>query len=148
MDLGQPAREERLAQLFSAAYDIMRERVYSRARDCGFADLRPAHSSVLRNIEADGSRVVELAERAGMAKQSMAYLTESLAKLGYVHIVPDPSDGRAKLVRLTERGEKAVSTLTRFSIEAEQDLCRSIGAERLAGLRAAMNEVLAALDEV
>ncbi|MBU0556015.1 MAG: winged helix DNA-binding protein [Alphaproteobacteria bacterium] len=137
--------DERLAQLFSAAYEQMRERIYARARDCGFADLRPAHSSVLRHIDAEGSRVVTLAERAGMTKQSMGYLTDSLARLGYVAMSPDPSDGRAKLVRLTERGQEAVATLTRLSLEAEAELRDALGAERLAALRAAMNEVLAVL---
>lgn len=47
----------------------------------------------------------ELAARAGITKQSMAYLVEDLRKLGYLRLVADPSDGRAKQVRLTPRGE-------------------------------------------
>ena len=37
----------------------------------------------------------ELAERAHLTKQSMAYLVEALAQSGYVTIAPDPEDGRA-----------------------------------------------------
>ena len=66
---------QRLAQLFHLAYDRLRTRIYGQARDAGFADLRPAHSSLLRNIDPAGSRVVDLAERAGMTKQSMARLS-------------------------------------------------------------------------
>jgi DNA-binding MarR family transcriptional regulator len=137
--------QERLAQLFSAAYERLRVRVYSQARQCGFADLRPAHSSVFRNLRPEGSRVVDLAERAGMAKQSMAYLTQNLVDLGYLTIGPDKSDGRAKLVRLTARGEQAVSTLTRLSLEVEEDMRRAIGTERFANLHATMVEIVAAL---
>jgi DNA-binding MarR family transcriptional regulator len=137
---------ERLAQLFHRAYDRLRTRIYREAREQGFADLRPAHSSLLRNIEAQGSRVVDLAERAGMTKQSMAYLTDSLAKLGYVEIGPDPDDGRAKRVLLTDRGTLAVATLARLSSAAEGDLARALGASEVQALHESMHRVLAALD--
>jgi DNA-binding MarR family transcriptional regulator len=138
--------DERLAQLFHRAYDRLRSRVYAEAREQGFADLRPAHSSLLRNIEPEGSRVSDLAERAGMTKQSMAYLTESLTKLGYVAVRPDPLDGRAKRVTLTKRGEQAVTTLARLSQQAEADLVRALGESEVAGLHSIMRRLLAVLD--
>ncbi len=137
--------EERLAQLFRRAYDQMRTRVYREAREEGFADLRPAHSSLLRNIDPEGSRVVDLAERAGMTKQSMAYLTERLAKLGYVEIGPDPDDGRAKRVILTERGRGAVMTLANRSLQIEADLAQALGEDELAHLHRIMRQLLGTL---
>lgn len=137
--------EERLAQLFRRAYDRMRTRVYREAREQGFADLRPAHSSLLRNIDPEGSRVVDLADRAGMTKQSMAYLTERLAKLGYVEIGPDPDDGRAKRVALTQRGRSAVTILANLSLQIEADLARTLGDEELAHLHHIMRRVLGTL---
>lgn len=136
---------QRLAQLFHLAYDRLRTRIYGQARDAGFADLRPAHSSLLRNIDPAGSRVVDLAERAGMTKQSMAYLTDSLAKLGYVAVGPDPDDGRAKRVVLTERGKAAVDTLARLSREAEAELTKTLGETEMMRLHAAMRQLVAAL---
>ncbi len=142
----QSYREERLAQLFHRAYDRLRARIYAQAREKGFADLRPAHSSLLRNIDPDGSRVVDLADRAGMTKQSMAYLTDSLKKLGYVAVGPDPLDGRAKLVTLTDRGEQAVETLAHLSRKAEADLARHLGKAEISSLHDIMRRLLAALD--
>lgn len=138
--------DERLAQLFHRAYDRLRERVYGEVREQGFADLRPAHSSLLRNIDPAGSRVVDLADRAGMTKQSMAYLTGSLAKLGYVVVGPDPDDGRAKRVILTERGENAVATLARLSRQAEADLARVLSQEEVTALYGLMRRLLSAWD--
>jgi len=145
MDEKSPA-DERLAQLFRRAYDRMRTRIYAEARELGFVDLRPAHSSLLRNIDPDGSRVIDLAERAGMTKQSMAYLTESLKKLGYVAVGPDPLDGRAKRVTLTSRGEKAVATLARLSRQTEADLADVLGAAEVSRLFDIMRRLLAAID--
>lgn len=144
--LTPPFDDYRLAQLFHRAYDRLRTRVYAAAREEGFADIRPAHSSVLRNIDPAGSRVIDLADRAGMTKQSMAYLTESLRKLGYVTIGSDPDDGRAKRVVLTDRGQAAVSTLARLSREAEDELTRALGKDEIANLYDVMRRLLAVLD--
>lgn len=70
----------------------------------GFSDLRPAHSAVFVNLGSEGIRIGELAERAGMTKQSMGALIGYLEKQGYVSVGPDPTDGRAKVVRRTQKG--------------------------------------------
>lgn len=142
-----PDEELRLASLFRRAYELIRERIYGEVAERGFPDIRPAHSSVFRNITPGGSRVVELAERAGMTKQSMAYLTDALAGLGYVRFEPDPSDGRAKLVKLTERGQGAVETLTSSSRKAEEELTLGLGAGQAAALRAIMGDIVTALEQ-
>ena len=59
--------------------ETARAQVYARMIALGFADIRPAHSSLFRNIAANGSRVSDLADRAQMTKQSMGYLADSLA---------------------------------------------------------------------
>jgi DNA-binding MarR family transcriptional regulator len=141
----EPPEGERVAQLCRAIYEDMRERVYAGAARQGFDDLRPAHSGVLRHIDAEGSRVVDLAERAGMTKQSMAYLTEGLAALDYVEIAPDPGDRRAKRVLLTRRGRDAVATLAKLSLEAEAAIAETIGRGRIEALRNDLRDVKAAL---
>ena len=70
----------------------------------GFSDLRPAHSAVFVNLGSEGVRITDLAERAGMTKQSMGALISYLEKRGYVSVHPDPSDARAKVVRRTKKG--------------------------------------------
>lgn len=136
----------RLAQLCGGIYDDLRAHIYAAAAQGGFPDLRPSHSAVLRNLGPDGARVVELAERAGITKQSMAYLTDGLARAGYIEIGPDPDDGRAKRVRLSARGREAVALLTRLSEEAEAALADQLGAARFEMLRAGLRDVRGALD--
>ena len=66
--------------------------------------IRPAHLQVFGSIKADGSRLTDLAESAGLSLSAMAELVDSLQALGYLERRPDPADGRAKLVCLTEAG--------------------------------------------
>src|ERR1700747_2154635 len=83
-------------------------RVTAGLDDAGFGDIRPAHTAVFQHIEADGSRLTDLAERAQITKQSMGYLVDYLADRGYLEPRPDTGDGRAALICLTDRGWRQV----------------------------------------
>jgi DNA-binding MarR family transcriptional regulator len=124
-----------LGGLLRLAEEETRRRVYARMAEAGFPDIRPAHSSLLRNLAAEGSRVSELAERAQMTKQSMGYLADSLAAAGYVTLEPDLSDRRAKLARLTEKGRSASDTMVRLSAETEREFGALIGRADMLQLR-------------
>lgn len=124
-----------LGSLLRRPYERLQARVYAGLAERGFPDVRPAHSSVFRIILPKGSRVSDLAELAQMTKQSMAYLTNDLATLGYVTIEPDPQDGRAKLVRLTERGHAVWAALVELSRQVEEESARAIGSDRILDLR-------------
>jgi DNA-binding MarR family transcriptional regulator len=130
-----PFQQWTLGGLLRFAEGTLRARVFARLADAGFPDLRPAHSSLLRNMSEGGSRITELAARAQMTKQSMGYLTDSLAAAGYVTLEPDPSDRRAKRVQLTDKGRAAGDTFVRLSAEVEHEFAALIGAEEMARLR-------------
>src|SRR4051794_6758201 len=49
-------------------------------------------------------RVSDLAAREGMTQPGVTLLVNRLAEAGYAERLPDPSDGRAALVRITDRG--------------------------------------------
>jgi DNA-binding MarR family transcriptional regulator len=130
-----PLQRRTLGGLFRFAEETVRARVYARLAEFGFPDIRPAHSSLLRNIAETGSRVSDLAERAQMTKQSMGYLADTLAAAGYLTVEPDPADGRAKLVRLSEKGRAASEALIKISAETEAEFGRLIGAPEMSELR-------------
>ena len=73
----------------------------------GHPQVRNAHGCVFRYIEPDGSRLTELAAQSGVTKQAVGEFVDELEGYGYVERVPDPLDGRAKIIRLTERGRDA-----------------------------------------
>ncbi len=83
---------------------------------------------------------------ARMTKQSMAYLVEALAEGGYVTIQPDPTDGRAKSVCLTARGQKVSETLVRLSRKVEADFSALLDPGKMAMLRELLSDLAIALD--
>ncbi|MBV9868852.1 MAG: winged helix DNA-binding protein [Abitibacteriaceae bacterium] len=134
--------------LLRLPYQKLQQQVYTQLAANGFEDIRPAHSNVFRYILPAGSRVTELAERAEMTKQSMAYLVNYLEEHGYVTQMADPLDGRAKLVQLTPRGVAVQQTALEFSQQVEDQLARHIGKQHMKQLRSLLELVVDNLDRL
>jgi DNA-binding MarR family transcriptional regulator len=99
-------------------------RAYDALVAAGAVDVTPTQARLMAQIDPDGTRVVTLAARARIAKQSAAFLVDQLERAGYVVRVADPRDGRAKLVRLTPHaraiGDAADAEVARAIEEGEQ----------------------------
>jgi DNA-binding MarR family transcriptional regulator len=98
---------------------------------------------VFGNIDPDGSRLTDLADRAGMTKQSVGEVTSDLEQRGYVERVPDPADGRAKIIRLTDRGREAQAMGRDLIEDIERDWAERVGTEHVAALRTALEAITA-----
>ncbi|WP_017462363.1 MarR family winged helix-turn-helix transcriptional regulator [Dyella ginsengisoli] len=143
-----PDRQRTLGSLLRLPYQAMQDTVYGALAERGFDDIRAAHSAVFRHIDADGTRLTVLAERAGMTKQSMAYLVDALSQAGYLATTPDPHDGRARRVRLTRRGEQAMTALLELSADFEQRLAARLGVARMKRLRTLLEELATVVEPV
>ncbi|MGH2887897.1 MAG: MarR family winged helix-turn-helix transcriptional regulator [Solirubrobacteraceae bacterium] len=123
------------------AFDEFCEDLEKRLADTPYNDIRISHGCVFGNIDPEGTRLTELAERARMTKQSVGEVTSDLEQRGYVERVPDPSDGRAKIIRLTERGHAAQALGVGLIDEIEQEWAERFGADRVAALRDALEAI-------
>lgn len=141
-----PDRARTLGALLRRPYETMSATLYADLARHGFPEVRLAHSAVFRTIEAGGSRISDLAERAGMTKQSMAYLVDSLAASGYVTVAPDATDRRAKRVTLTARGEACAAAALKLSLRHERKLGEKIGQNRMKALRRLLERVYDSLE--
>jgi DNA-binding MarR family transcriptional regulator len=109
--------------------------------------IRPAHLQVFGVIKADGSRLTDLADSAGLSLSSMAELVDDLESLGYVLRQPDPSDRRAKLVVLTPSGWRAIKTGRAIIEQIEHDWASRIGHQQFSAMCRTMQDLLDELDQ-
>jgi DNA-binding MarR family transcriptional regulator len=130
-----------MIRLLGVAFDDFCEDLERRLADTPYNDIRISHGCVFGNIDPEGTRLTELAERARMTKQSVGEVTSDLEQRCYVERVPDPSDGRAKIIRLTERGRAAQALGIGLIDELEQEWGERFGAERVAALREALETI-------
>ena len=102
-------------------YRYTEDRMFQALQDAGFNDWTLAQCRVFQRIALDGSRLTDLADQAQMTKQSASVMVDQLESLGYVRRVPDPADGRARLIVIEQRGRRAVEVAkaTRDEILAE-----------------------------
>ncbi len=112
----------------------------------GVEGIRPAHLQVFGAIKADGSRLTDLARATDLSPSSAAELVDDLEALGYLERRPDPEDGRAKLVSLTDQGWQAVRSGRALIAEIERDWGAKIGKRRFEQLLADLQELLDALE--
>lgn len=104
-------------------------------REAGFPDLRASHAALFMAIDPEGSTVSELAAHSRMTKQAMGELVRHLAAQGYVDVAVDPQDRRARRVRLTRRGWRAIRTGERVIDAFDSWLQDTIGEQRVSQLR-------------
>ena len=127
---------------------IAAERYSSRRlHELGFTEIRPAHYAVFQVIAREGSRLTELAERAGMTKQSMGYLVDYLEEHGYLQRVADPHDQRAQLIRITPKTVRLDKAVEQVLDEVHEDWARRIGRAKFNKLRQLLGELVMSLDE-
>jgi DNA-binding MarR family transcriptional regulator len=135
------SEERSLGSLLQKSYAHIQRNSYGKLAELGHEGIRITHSAVFRNLKPDGSRITHLAMEAGMTKQSMGYLVETLRVSGYVTLETAPEDARAKLVVLTSKGEAVVASLRQLSGELEQKLSAQFSDAWLSSLRGKLTEL-------
>lgn len=122
-------------------YRAMEFRVFEALAAAGFDDMTPAQARVFQRIAPGGSRLTDLAAQAGITKQSAGFLVDQLERAGYVERMPDPADGRARLVRIAERGVRSVAATRGIVAQVEAEWTAHLGARRMAELRRILTDL-------
>jgi DNA-binding MarR family transcriptional regulator len=140
-----PIDRYRVGALLMIPAQVLRRRVAAALAD-DFPDYRPNYDAVFQWLGPDGDRISELAERCGVSKQAMGETIDWLERHGYVERVPDPTDGRATLVRRTELGWR-VNRVAREQVEATQaEWTRALGEVDFAELTRLLRRLVRLLD--
>ena len=105
----EAAKRASVGQLLMKCGRLLNERgVEYLRREMGFDALRAAHTNLFPHIDMEGTRLTDLAQRVGISKQAVGQLVDELEEMGAVERVPDPRDGRAKLIRFGHEGGQPI----------------------------------------
>jgi DNA-binding MarR family transcriptional regulator len=137
--------EERRANtiaMLGQAYSLLGFKIVDGVVGAGYPQ-KPSHSAVFAQIKREGSRLTDLAKGANMTPQSMGELVAELVELGYVERRPDPTDGRAKLIVLTDRGNACIDAAETTIQGLEERITEVLGARAHVQLRTFLTKLLA-----
>ena len=127
--------------LLFIAYRAMENRIFEALAQAGFDDFTLAQARVMQRIGPEGTRLTRLAEAAQVTKQTAGHLVDQLERTGYVRRTPDPTDARARLVRLAERGIAAQPVAAAVLAEVEDEWRDHLGERRWRQLREALTSL-------
>ena len=139
--------EPQLARLLLEAHRALSSELGEELEERGWP-LRASQATLLLNVDRrSGTRLTELARRAGVTKQAVMVVVDDLELRGLVRRTPDLEDGRAKVVRLTARGRTCAAECRRAIAAIDSRVRRSLGGRRHDGLREALDLLLATEEE-
>ncbi|MEV0245591.1 MarR family transcriptional regulator [Nocardia sp. NPDC050712] len=136
-----PDEELNVGLLMMIAHRSMENRVFAGLAEAGYGDITVAQGRIVAQIGAAGTRLTELAERAQVTKQTAGFLVDQLERSGYVERVADPSDGRARLVRLTAHGLAGAEFANSIAERVQREWAVHLGPQHMRHLRAAMTRL-------
>jgi DNA-binding MarR family transcriptional regulator len=140
------AREGNLGDILIRTARHIYDRAIRDLRAKDHPDIRLAHTGLLPHLDPEGTRSSVLAQRMEISKQAVGQLVDDLERKGYVERLPDPTDGRAKIVRLTPRGiQVQIDGLDIFAT-LEAELEEQLGPDRMVVFRYAARAALEYLE--
>ena len=107
------------------------------------AGLRLTQFLTLAALNEVGSTPVNaLAERLDIERTAMGKMVGFLERDGLVRIQPSPTDGRSRVIELTEAGRRLHGEATPLWNEAQRQFAQLNGADKVAALRGALSSMV------
>jgi DNA-binding MarR family transcriptional regulator len=139
------AAPEELVVLLVRAAKALVDRLSAEEPDKLHSAMTPVHGLAARYLLGRGDvTTVELARYLGITKQSASEVVGALERNGIVRRAPHPSDGRARVLLLTEEGRTKLDDGRRRWHEVEREWADLVGREKLDVVRDALETYLRA----
>jgi len=132
-------KRESVAQLLFKCARLVNERALAKVNELPHPiRLRTSHTNLFPHLDFEGVRITELARRLDISKQAVSQTIAELELMDVVETIPDPSDGRARLARFTEKGKLGIMQGLGVLRELEVEMERTIGKAKFAALHEAL----------
>ncbi|MBT3989558.1 MAG: MarR family transcriptional regulator [Rhodospirillaceae bacterium] len=112
------------------------ETFVSGLKSNGYPGITFALANVLGHLSRNENiRQTKIASRAGLTKQAVGQFLDELEKLQLIERIPDPNDGRARLVRYTDQGKKFLKVADQIKTDIENEYSAKMGGRNLTDLK-------------
>jgi DNA-binding MarR family transcriptional regulator len=105
----------------------------------GYVWFREARARVLAVLDLTGTPQGELVARLGMTKQAVQQLVDQLVDEGFVKRLPDPADGRSRIVAYTAKGARLMTDANRVKRKLDRAYRKKLGEAAFSALESALH---------
>lgn len=140
-------RQEHIGRYFWRAHRAFVALSVRKLAARGHTGLGMAHTTLIANLDTEGTRITTLAQRMGITKQAAGHLVADLVGKGYIVSNPDPLDRRAVLVTFTEKGWHFLHDAYELKGEMETEFTDILGKKRFEQLRDALDDLLKHIED-
>lgn len=126
----------------------LRSHITENLRCRGYGGLRPSFAPLLSRIWAGAVPQGRLAKQLGVSVQAASQTVGAAERVGYVARVPNPDDGRSKLVVVTDLGRRLVEEGAEATAARAAHYADHVGARRFARFETALLRLHAGLGPV
>ncbi len=142
-----PSSSSLVDEIRSASREFVREHGFLERTLAG-TDLSPSAVHAIIEIGGAGELTArQLSDTLQLEKSTISRLVQSLEKRGELRLVPNASDGRSTLLRLTDKGQETLKAVTAFGRRKVRDALAhldKVAAEDLGGSLSAYVDALKA----
>jgi DNA-binding MarR family transcriptional regulator len=138
LDHSHGERGPYVGAMLRVVWQWVRDQLYAGVVAAGYDDLNAAHVGLWQYPGLEGLRPSQLADRAGITKQSVNDLLAHLERHGYLLRVPDSDDGRARVIRLTSKGRRLERTIYAEAGTSQLHIAEILGPRRFAQLHSSL----------
>ena len=96
-------------------------------------------------ITAGDYRLTDLAEHLAISKQACNQTANQIEKAGYIQRIPDPADGRAKMITLTKAGHQLVEQGSQAILQVIENFQEQVDEQELLAFTESLNDLALAL---
>ena len=114
--------------------------------ELGYTDLKINYEPFFTLVGSEGCRLTELADWLAISKQSCNRTANQIKKAGYLEDKPDPSDGRAKILVMTDKGRQMVAKASDVSLKLESSFKAGLGSREYTQLLQMIRRIYDSLD--
>jgi DNA-binding MarR family transcriptional regulator len=137
--------DDELGVLIIRTAKALVDRLRSEKPDGSASQMTVVHGLAARYLVGrDDVTAVELAHYLGITKQSTSEVVATLERAGAIRRAPHPSDGRARVLLLTDDGKAKLEAGRERWQGLEDEWVELVGRDRLDVVRAALETYLAA----
>lgn len=125
-------------RLLYECFELYNAALLKSLKPSKFAGVRNTHLNLLRHVDAEGTRMSDLASRTNLTKAAITSLVRACKLLDLVTVAQSVDDARTRVVKFSPKGLSLMRHIQKALLTIERRLAAHLSGDAYTQLRAAL----------